>query len=118
MSKKTATKTTKPAGTPRAPRASAPKPEAGSAKAKSYYYVVYVDTYLNDSEILVRGVYESSKKIERLEASRPQYVRSFEDSIPENIVHEVAKTLKISITDVKGNYRKVDEILAELVQVI
>jgi len=118
MAKKgTAKKTSKPA----ASRRTAPAGEgvsASGAKDKSIYYVVYVDTYVSDSEILARGLYVADKGIARLDASSPKYVRKFIGSVPDKIVHEIADQLKVSVMDEEGNYRNSGEILDELVSVI
>lgn len=78
------------------------------------YYVVYVNTYIDDEQILPRGIYKTNQSFDRLDNSKPMYVRKFVGEIPDKVVHEIATTLKISITDVKGNYRKTEDILAEV----
>lgn len=129
---KTATKTSRPALTPEQKAALKAKREAekaaesaagagseggkGTKKVDANYYVVYVDTYIDDSQILQRGIYRTNESFERLDNSKPQYVRKFVGSIPDKVVHELAETLRVSITTSNGNYRKADEILEELVQ--
>ena len=106
------------------PRASAQKPATPSTpstpnqaatKAKSIYYVVYVDTYVSDTEILSRGVYVTTKAIKRLDISQKQYVRKFEGKIPDKIVQEIAETLKIELFDEDGDNRDSKELLDEMV---
>jgi len=122
MSKKTAKKTTSPTVKKEknlVDNSSEKNLANNSNKEKnknSHFYVVYVDTYIDDFEILPRGVYKTNEKIDRLENSSPQYVAKFKKRIPENILHDIAKTLKISITDSKGDYRKGEEILEEVAQ--
>lgn len=110
---KTATKSSKP----RATRSTA-KPNAGAEggenKVKGIYYIVYVDTYVSDGEILARGVYKTNKAIARLDQSKGRYVKKFEGSIPDKTVHEIAEQLKVSLTDADGNYRKSSELLSEI----
>lgn len=91
---------------------------ASGAEKNSLYYVVYVDTYVNDTEILPRGVYVAKNPIKRLDASQAKYVRKFTGTIPDKIVHEIAETLKVSLADNSGNYRPTQDILDEIVQVI
>lgn len=117
----TAKKTTKPSTSkPRAKNAPANKVEgktvvATGAKENAIYYIVYVDTYVTDTDILAKGVYVTDEAIERLDASSSTFVRKFEGAIPDKIVHEIAGALKISLEDADGNYRATDEILDEIV---
>lgn len=116
MSKKSAPakKTSRPAS---ARRRTATPAEGGEVKVgKGIFYIVYTDSYVSDTEILPRGVYHTETPIERLDASAAKYVRRFEESIPDKIVHEIAATLKISVEDSAGNYRDTAEILEEMVQ--
>ena len=92
-----------------------PKGEKGAKAKGEIFYIVYVDTYVTDEKILPRGVYQTESPIERLDASRPKFVRKFEGKIPDNILHEVAETLKIKVTEKSGDYRDSKEILAEMV---
>jgi len=114
--KNTAVKTTKPKSVVK--RTASADVKEGDVKLKGIFYVVYVDTYISDEEILPRGVYKVEAEIERLENSKPQYVRKFEGAIPQKIIHEVAETLKVSVTDKDGNFRDSAEILAEIVKEI
>ena len=89
-----------------------------TSKKGNRIYFVYVDSYVNDEDILPRGVYRCSKKIERLEISKPRYVESFnEGEVPEDKIHEIAKTLKVSVKTEDGKaFRKKEDILEELVE--
>ena len=81
-------------------------------------YFVYVDSYVSDEDILPRGVYRCSKKIERLEISKARFVESFDEGdVPEDKIHEIAKVLKVSVKTEDGKeFRKKEDILEELVE--
>lgn len=113
MSTKTAKATS--ATTTRKPKVSKTA-NSGSETKKSIYYVVYVPTYVNDIEILARGVYRTTSRIERLDESSPKYVRSFVEVVPDKIVHELAETLRVNLTDKSGNYRPSSELLETIVK--
>jgi len=116
---KIAKKTSMPAGAPSVRANANASDNAGSESAeKAIFYVVYVDTYVSDDQILPRGIYKTDTPVERLDNSRPQYVKKFEGEISDKVLHEIAETLRVSVTDVKGNYRKSSEILAEIVKEI
>ena len=89
-----------------------------ATKKENRIYFVYVDSYINDEDILTRGVYRCSKKIDRLEISKPRFVETFdENDVPEDKVHEIAKTLKVSVKTKDGKaFRKKEDILEELVE--
>lgn len=94
-----------------------PEPTATNKKGSRIYFV-YVDSYVNDEDILTRGVYRCSKKIERLEISKPRYVESFnEEDVPVDKIHEIAKVLKVSVKTEDGKkFREKEDILEELVE--
>lgn len=89
---------------------------AGAAKAKSFYYVVYVDSYRNDTTIVPRGIYRSKNKIERFERLSNKFVESFEGKIPSAKIYKLAESLRITTTDESGDFRDADKVLAEMVQ--
>jgi len=112
MSKKTvspARKTTK---------VNVPTDQGMTEEGQDLYYVVYVDSYIDNETILPRGVYKASRRIERLDNSQPRFVRSFNGMIPDKIVHEIADTLRVKILDEDNNYRETEDILSEIVTVI
>jgi predicted glycosyltransferase len=110
--KTTASKSSKPKAT----RSRATAPAGDETKVgKGIFYIVYVDSYVSDDEILPKGVYRSSKTVERLDRSEARYVRRFEGAIPAKLIHEIAETLKVSVSDDNGEYRKSEDILEELV---
>ena len=92
--------------------------EAKAKEAKvSKIYFVYVDSYVNEKDILPKGVYRCNKEIERLEISKPRYVESYnEGDVPEDKIHEIAKVLKVSVKDKDGKFLKKEDILEELVE--
>lgn len=85
-------------------------------KGKSIFYVVFIDTFISDSQILPKGVYRTKTAIERLDNSSPIYVKRFEGKIPDQVLHEVAKTLKLNVLKANGDYKNSEEILEALVE--
>ena len=90
--------------------------EKGAAKGKEFFYVVYVDAYRNDTEIVPRGIYKTKAKIERFEKMADKNVQSFEGKIPTPVLHKLADELKITVSDEDGEFRDSKEILEEMVQ--
>ncbi len=85
-------------------------------KGKAFFYVLYVDCYIDDNTILPRGVYRTKKKIERLDTQRDIHCAKFEGKIPQSVLHKLAEALKITLLDSEGDYREDKEILEEIVQ--
>jgi len=84
--------------------------------SKAFFYVLYVDCYIDDSTILPRGVYRTKKKIERLDVQRDIHCAKFEGKIPQSVLHKLAETLKVTLLDSDGDYRDDKDILEEIVQ--
>mgnify|MGYP003134677591 CR=1 FL=1 len=88
---------------------------SGGSK-KSFFYVVYVDAYKDDKTIVPRGVYKSTKKIERFENLSNRFVEKFEGKIPDPKIFKLAEELRITVTDEDGDYLDSKDVLAEMVR--
>lgn len=93
-----------------------PAAEKTGGSSKSFFYVVYVDAYRDDTTIVPRGVYRTSKAIPRFDAMSSKFVEKFEGKIPDGKLHTLAKSLRVSAQDEAGDYRDSADILAEIVQ--
>ncbi len=98
------------AASPDDEKADAPKP------GKLVFYWIKVPTYATDTDIWPLGVYRTAPN-ERLDRSLPAYVERFDSTIPEGVLFEIAKQLKVSIETGQGKrtFRNADEILEEIV---
>lgn len=85
-------------------------------KDKVFYYWVKVKSYISPENIIERGLYKFSEKVERLEKSTKTYVEKFEGDIPQSRLMEIAKELRVKTVDEKGDYRKKQEVLDEIVK--
>ena len=90
--------------------------DGGGGSKKTFFYVVYVDAYKNDTEVVPRGIYRTSKKIERFENMSDRFVQSFEGKIGDKVLHKLAEELRISVENEDGDYRDSKDILEEMVQ--
>lgn len=97
--------------------ADAKKAEAEEAKNKKIYYLVKVKSFINESETIEAGLYETKTENARLSASRKEYVEMFISKIPDAKLYKIAETYKVSVFEKNGEEaRKSSEILAELVK--
>jgi len=90
---------------------------ADNVKGKKIFYYVKVKSFINDSETVEEGLYQTDKAIERLEKSRKDYVETYVGKVPDAKLHKIAEHYRVSIFDKTGEEaRPSGEILAELVK--
>ena len=89
--------------------------DKGGKKGK-FYYFVYRPAYRSDKEMLARGVYLASKRIERLDKMPDYIVASYEGKVPDEVVLATANSLGVRVKDAKGKMRSGDDLLAEMSQ--
>lgn len=94
-----------------------PDPKPKAKKSVVFFYWVKIKTFINDTETVEPGLYQSEKEIERLKKSKAEYVETFEDEISERELFKIAELYKVNIfTKDTKKTRPVDEILDELVK--
>lgn len=105
----------------------APKQEKAT---KSIYYLVKRPTYVYDAmletnpkdrmvgeaDVWEPGLYKVSGSIQRFDRSGRDSVEKYEGNIPEVKIHDIAKAFHVKTEDGKGNLRKSEDILADLVK--
>lgn len=99
-----------------AAKKAAPAASGTSTAKKSFFYVLYVDTYRDEKTIVPRGIYRTKAKIERFEKLANKYVEKFEGKIPDPKIFKLAQELRVTVTDEAGDYLDSKVILEELVQ--
>lgn len=85
---------------------------------KTYFYWLKIECYVSGKEdekhqviepyeIWKPGLYQTSKRIARLDKSPIEYVEVFEDEIPEVILAEIAKRYSVATEYVENGKRKI-----------
>lgn len=97
--------------------ADAKKAEAEEAKNKKIFYWVKVKSFINESETVEAGLYQTKEANGRLDKSRKDYVETFVGKIPDAKLYKIAELYKVAIFKKGGEEaRPSAEILAELVK--
>lgn len=81
---------------------------------KGIYYRVKVKSYINDTKTVDAGLYFTKKPIERFEGQSAAYIEKYEDTLPEVVIFDIARSLMIKTDDGKGKLRAASDILAEI----
>ena len=97
--------------------ADAKKAEADEAKSKKIFYWVKVKSFINDTDTIEAGLYQTKTPNERLERSKKDYVEVFAGKVPDAKLFKIAELYRVGIFNKGGDEaRPTAEILAELVK--
>lgn len=91
----------------------ASSPEGG------FFYWIKDRSYISDTEILDAGLYHTNEKIARLHGQPAAYVEAFEGEVPDKVVYEIAKAMKVHTENFVNGKREIvdiDKVLDELVK--
>jgi hypothetical protein len=80
---------------------------------KAVFYHVKRQCYVDATRRIAPGLYRLDEPVERLDIAKSNVVEKF-DAVPEVVIHSVANSLRVKVKTDKGDYRKKDEILEDI----